>query len=69
MKMNKGNWFTVMLNIVRVALKMGFVFLDVLLSFASEKRRPRYTAIHAHELHQDGAISDQEYMRSVHGRD
>ena len=46
-----------------------FTALDIVLTIASDKRmKPRHSALKAHTLHEEGLISDSEYMQSL-GRD
>lgn len=45
---------------------LAFAALGVVLAIASEKRsKSPYTALQAHNLHEDGLISDAEYMRAL----
>lgn len=70
MKLRKKTWISVLLATLRVVTKIFFVVLDIAASFAiDERKKPPYTAIHAHQLHEDGLISDEEYMRCMQGRD
>jgi len=54
---------------LRLLFKVGVTLLSVIAAFASDERKPRYTAIHAQELHDEDMISDQEYGRALRGHD
>ncbi len=50
----------------KLVWKMLFTVLDIILSIDSDGRRAtRYSALKAHVLHEEGLISDAEYMRSM----
>lgn len=69
MKTIKGNKLHFTLQIFRQLWKIFFGFLQFMVAFAPEERRPRYTVIKAQVLHDEGLITDQEYMRSLHDRE
>ena len=53
----------------KLILKLTLTFLSVALAITSEKRsKSPYTALQAHNLHEDGLISDAEYTSAL-GRD
>ena len=53
---------------IKLIWRFGLIVLNAALDIGFEKRSgSRYTAIKAHNLHEDGLISDAEYTRSLHG--
>jgi hypothetical protein len=61
---------SIALMALRVIWKFALLFLQVVASFASdEKSKPRYTALKAQELYDDGLISMVELNKSIHPND
>ena len=55
-----------MVKAFKLVWKMVFLAMDIVLTAALDKRRtPRYSALKAQILHEDGLISDAEYRRSL----
>lgn len=55
---------------VKLVLKFGFVTLDVIVSFASDKQSaPRYTPMQAKMLYDEGRISNAEYSQAFYHND
>jgi len=53
---------------IKLIWRFGLIALNAVLDIGFEKHTgSRYTATKAHNLHEDGLISDAEYTRSVHG--
>lgn len=52
---------------LRILGKVAVVALQVIASFASDERKPRYSAAKAQQLYDDGLISGSEYARHIHG--
>lgn len=56
--------------VMRILAKLGLLVLQVMVEFASDKRsKPRYVAMKAKELHDEGLISDAELSKSIYGSD
>ena len=50
----------------KLILKITFTVLGFILEITSDKRsKSPYTALQAHNLHEDGLISDAEYARAL----
>lgn len=65
--MNKNGLLAI--KAFKLVLKLALTVLSIALAIAAEKRsRSPYTALQAHNLHEDGLISDAEYTRAL-GRD
>jgi hypothetical protein len=53
---------------IKLIWRFGLIALNAALDIGFDKpTRSPYTAIKAHNLHEDGLISDAAYTRSVHG--
>ena len=64
--MNNNGLFAI--KAIKLIWRSGLIFLNAVLDVGFEKHpRSRYTATKAHNLHEDGLISDAEYTRSIHG--
>lgn len=54
-----------LIKVFKLAWKIIFLILNAILAIASEKRSKPRPVISAQILHDEGLISDEEYMRSV----
>lgn len=62
--MNKNGLLAI--KVFKRVWMLVFTLLGIVLAIASEKRsKSPYTALEAQLLHEDGLISDAEYMKSL----
>ncbi len=63
--MNNSGFLAV--KAIKLVWRFGLIVLNAVLDIGFDKHpKSRYTAIKAHNLHEDGLISDAEYTRSLH---
>lgn len=58
----KGHWlFCLLKGILRVGVAIAFP--------DAKPEKPKYTALHAGQLYEDGLITEMEYVRCIHSGD